>query len=525
MYDQQHVLAKLEKENEELKKALQIRTEDLTAAITQSTEAKQKLEYDNDLLRHRLDTIENIDVYEELNAYRVRCAELDMQAEYAAGAWLLQQQLIRRRTITSYEALMQWKKAVSSTSTSRDNGDEIDPYTLHFGAPSSGPNSENPRRTSSAQEQGDKNEAHTLELENQVKELRALVAKGEAEAATYTAFKETMEKNIKSLEGSLEAAQTAHSATVDQYERRLASAKDEAEENLRCLEEEHGCALEQARKGHQSAIEHYHEDQKSQYENHISDLRRDLAEMKADLTKAVGTREELEKHLGSTRASMQTVKANESKLQKDLAEARAETEKIVRTESSNRKQKDDEIAGLKSKYRDLLEQSASETAAIRERSAQEISRLRDDHQIALQELKNIHSNEWETARGEHSGKMIKMQQRLTETTKALEIARSEGAQRSGRTSDSGQSADMESISSTLVPQVNGGQLIFVEEIGEDAAPELSSACPNYRSIDVAHSEVEKAVSALVRDLRSLKQGLERLPGALNGHHISPPAPF
>ena len=73
MYDQQHVLAKLEKENEELKKALQIRTEDLTAAITQSTEAKQKLEYDNDLLRHRLDTIENIDVYEELNAYRVRC--------------------------------------------------------------------------------------------------------------------------------------------------------------------------------------------------------------------------------------------------------------------------------------------------------------------------------------------------------------------------------------------------------------------------------------------------------------------
>ena len=49
--------------------------------------------------------------------------------------------------------------------------------------------------------------------------------------------------------------------------------------------------------------------------------------MKADLTKAVGTREELEKHLGSTRASMQTVKANESKLQKDLVEARAETEK------------------------------------------------------------------------------------------------------------------------------------------------------------------------------------------------------
>ena len=126
---------------------------------------------------------------------------------------------------------------------------------------------------------------------------------------------------------------------------------------------------------------------------------------------------------------------------------------------------------------------------------------------------------------EHQKQMIKMQQRLTETTKALEIARSEGAQRSGRTSDSGQSADMESISSTLVPQVDGGQLIFVEEIGEDAAPELSSACPTYRSIDVAHSEVDKAVSALVRDLRSLKQGLEQLPGALNGHHISPPAPF
>ena len=353
-------IASLEKENEELKKVLQVRTEDLTAAILQSTEAKVKLEQDNDVLRQRIMTLQQSEIYEELqDARALIAAQIYRYDEYVSEVQLclLQRQMFRHLIMKSFRAFLRWKIATTKPFSEAPDSVRYDPYQQHFGAP--------PSRSDSPP--SDNN--YAANLRERLEETSAALEVALSEAKKTSAARAEVER-------------------IAEEDMKTASEKMEAETER--LRKEHVDALEQLKLRHALEVEAARTETKSSVEGRASSvqtqLSTDLEALRMQLVHANSVAEARQQDERALEAQLSEAHHEIATLQQRIEEANAKAANLARTEASMRKKTAGDISLLKEEHSALLQQSSAEAAVMRERMVQQMNELKRQHQHELEEF-------------------------------------------------------------------------------------------------------------------------------------------
>ena len=481
-------IASLEKENEELKKVLQVRTEDLTAAILQSTEAKVKLEQDNDVLRQRIMTLQQSEIYEELqDARALIAAQISRYDEYVSEVQLclLQRQMFRHLIMKSFRAFLRWKIATTKPFSEAPDSVRYDPYQQHFGAP--------PSRSDSPPSDN----KYAANLRERLEETSAALEVALSEAKKTSAARAEVER-------------------IAEEDMKTASEKMEAETER--LRKEHVDALEQLKLRHALEVEAARTETKSSVEGRASSvqtqLSTDLEALRMQLVHANSVAEARQQDERALEAQLSEAHHEIATLQQRIEEANAKAANLARTEASMRKKTAGDISLLKEEHSALLQQSSAEAAVMRERMVQQMNELKRQHQHELEEFTRTEASaarekmeaETERLRKEHGDALEQLKRRHALEIRDVQasIARAES---NVPIEIDASSACAESVMTAAqvntAPRLGGGSSTFLMPLQQ--APELSSEAPSNGSS--CWNELDSVVLLLQNDLAQLKKGL------------------